>query len=335
MRRPWTMALTAVCLLTGTAPLGPPALVQQQGNAAVAVLAGKGADGGLTVSLSGVVYLTLSVEGPPSLEVEPGQRVLASDVWKVRAAVPPATIPLGDGRVRWQQTFQLAPLDRGEQPLALAPLRYRAGREEAHTVTWRPIPITVTTAITRVDVGEARDITDIEQLPPVPPWWRAPLWAGLALLVLALAGGAWFLVRRWRRAAPALTPAQAALRELDRLAALQLPQAGRVERFHTLLSLILRRYFERRLQLPVRRQTTTEFLDALRRGPQLTPEQQQRVRDFLERCDLAKFAGVMPAPEACEAVVLLARTLVEQTANPPVPTANGTTSAAETGGIQA
>jgi hypothetical protein len=311
------LVLVALGLTTGTAPLGPPTVVQQQGSAAAAVRADKGPNGGLTVRLSGVVTITLSVEGSPPLEVTPDRRVTDSTAWKVKEVFPATTLPLGNGRVRWEQTIQLAPLDKGEQPLALAPLRFRENQQEWHSVTWQPFACTVTTAINRVDLGEARDITDIEHLPPVRPWWELPLGIGLGLLVGVLAVSVGFLMRRWRRFAPVLTPDQAALRELGRLTALKLPGAGRVERFHTMLSNILRRYLERRFQVPARRQTTAEFLEALRQGPELTPAQQALLRDFLERCDLAKFAGITPSLEECQAVADMARTLVEQTTASP------------------
>ena len=60
----------------------------------------------------------------------------------------------------------------------------------------------------------------------------------------------------------ALTSAQVACRELDRIASLGLPAAGQVERFHTLVSNVLRRYLEKRFGLPARRQTTPEFFIA-------------------------------------------------------------------------
>jgi len=137
------------------------------------------------------------------------------------------------------------------------------------------------------------------------------------VLASALALAAWFLVRRWRRFAPPLPCDQAALRELDRLMAMNLPQAGRGVRFSFLVSTIVRRYLERRLQLPARRQTTAEFLAAMRQAPLLAPPQQELLRDFLERCDLAKFAGVAPTPQECQGIAASARMLLEQTAGDP------------------
>jgi hypothetical protein len=305
---------------------GPTSLVRRHGNASATVVAEKKANGALQVRLSGVVHITLCVEGQAPLEVEPARPITDTAAWQVKETLAAATVPLAGGRERWQRTFVLVPLDKGDHPLPLLPLRYREQQGEWQSVSWQPIPVTVTTTIRRVDLSEARDITDIEHLPPVRPWWEWVLWALLGLVSGSLVVGALRLARRWRRGQAALSPAQLALYELDRLAGLKLPEAGRVERFHTLLSNILRHYLEKRFQIPARRQTTAEFLGALRQAPELSPSQQALLRDFLERCDLAKFAGVTPEPEACQAVADMARTLVEQTtvqASPP--TTNGET----------
>jgi len=305
-------ALGALGHAIGAAPPSP-TMVQRQGSAAVWIRPGPGAGGRLTLRLSAEVTVKLAVEGPAALQVEPIRQLTDSPAWKMTKALPPASGPSG-GHFSWEQTFQLVPLDKGDQPLLLTPLKYRAGNEEWRTVVWQPIPVTVTTVINRVDAGEASDITDIERLPVPRPWWEAWIWRPLSLLALIVVGTAWFIVRRGRRAAVLLSPDQAALRELDHVLALNLPRAGRTGRFSFLVSSILRRYLEKRYQLPARRQTTKEFLTALGQTPLFEPRQQEMVREFLERCDLANFAGVPPTPRECQDIAAAARQLVEQTA---------------------
>src|SRR5262249_30615438 len=87
-----------------------------------------------------------------------------------------------------------------------------------------------------------------------------------------------------------------------------------VEQFYTRLSDVLRRYLELRYHLPAPEQTTLEFLEQMQRAPQLQPEQQVLLRDFLERCDLVEFARARPSPEECRTDVERARAFVEQTA---------------------
>jgi hypothetical protein len=46
----------------------------------------------------------------------------------------------------------------------------------------------------------------------------------------------------------------------------------------------------------------------------MPPPQQEMLRDLLERCDLAKFAGVPPTAEECANMAAGVRQFVEQTA---------------------
>jgi DnaJ-domain-containing protein 1 len=98
---------------------------------------------------------------------------------------------------------------------------------------------------------------------------------------------------------------------------MHLPEAGEVERYHTLTSDVVRAYLERRFSLPASHQTTAEFLDTMRRSPQLKPAQQRLLREFLERCDMAKFARAAPPPEECRQVAEMARCIVRETTPDP------------------
>src|SRR5262249_36005948 len=113
-----------------------------------------------------------------------------------------------------------------------------------------------------------------------------------------------------------------AIRELSRLESMGLPQHGQAERFHTLLSDTVRRYLELRFQLRAPRQTTAEFLDAMRNSPQLDSGQRNLLRDFLERCDLAKFARAEYSTDECRNTADMARLFVDQTKPAPVPAAD-------------
>lgn len=181
-------------------------------------------------------------------------------------------------------------------------------------MTWRPIPVAVTTDVVKEDVSEARDNTPIEELPPPDTWPVWLLFVPGVLLTTGLVLIAWIL---WRRRLPwalPLSPERAALRELDRLPPPSPTSLAEAERYHTRLSGIVRRYLERRFRLPASRRTTSEFLDSMRQSPQLTTEQQELLREFLERCDLAKFAHSEPSADECRAAARMARDLIEQTA---------------------
>jgi hypothetical protein len=116
-----------------------------------------------------------------------------------------------------------------------------------------------------------------------------------------------------------LTPAEWALIELAALTEPPLATEDDVARFHERLSDIVRRYLELRFGLRAPEQTTAEFLQEMRGCTHLLPDQQSALRDFLERCDLVKFARVIPCPEECGALAELARRVVVETASATTP----------------
>jgi hypothetical protein len=325
---PWLgLTLVAGSLWVATASNGLRAAQyeQRQGPAAVRLQADTVEAGRVEVRLSGELLLTLSVEGRSPLRVgnsddavreEQTKAILASGAWmKCQAAEAAVRTDLGDGRQRWQQSFRLDPLKDGLIELQLAPLSYTEGTEtQPEQVTWQPIPVHVMTDVVRPDLGELRDITPIEEVPPGRSWPRPALWIGSGFLLLGLVLVLVELVRRRARKAVFLSPDRWALQELLRINALQDSSAAEVERYHLLLSDVVRKYLELRYRLRASQQTTAEFLEAMRRSPQLTQSQQELLQEFLERCDLAKFARAQPSPEECQAVAGMARRFVEETA---------------------
>jgi hypothetical protein len=316
-RGPGRRAFAALGVFAGLAALASPwfgfaaelpTIRQQQGPLELTVTA-QGRDGRVEMSLSDSLQVTITVTGPADVEIKPPAALTTSQAWKV----PSRPVEPGFQAPGWRQTFVVYPQAPGQQVLQIEPFQYRDKGGAWSTVTWKPIPAKVSTQITEADVKDLRDITDIEKLPPAPSLWD---WAPWVLGVPALTALFVIGIRRFRqrhRSVSALSPAQWARRELDRIQALDLPAAGEFERFHTLLSNVIRRYLENRFELPARRQTTPEFLQAMEKSSLLPPEQQCVLRGFLERCDLAKFARARPAADECLATLEMARQFVEQT----------------------
>lgn len=165
-----------------------------------------------------------------------------------------------------------------------------------------------------VDLSQLRDITGIERpsdQPSAAPW---PFWPWLILgaATIFVVG---FVSLRWRRGRrpPMPDPRAEALAKLDELEAQTVSGNGNMERLHTVLSDIVRRYLERRFQLPVLRQTTDELLRDMARSALLPKEQPSAVQELLRRCDLAKFAGMNSSAIDGPSSVWLARELIRST----------------------
>jgi len=129
-----------------------------------------------------------------------------------------------------------------------------------------------------------------EIAPPVD-YSFVPTWAiflasfvGLCLIGLMV----WLLKRRRKPALPPKTPREIAMEELE-LVASGIETANPYQ-FSIRVSDILRRYVTHQYGLPVTRQTSIEFLTALAKSKSFSTNEKSLLEDFLNRCDLIKFA---------------------------------------------
>jgi hypothetical protein len=129
-----------------------------------------------------------------------------------------------------------------------------------------------------------------EIAPPVDysfiPAWAVFLasFVGLSLIGLII----WWFRHKPKPALPPKLPREIALEELDRI-------ASEIERmdpylFSIRVSDILRRNVTNQYALPVTRQTSVEFLAALAKSSPFSANEKSLLEDFLNRCDLIKFA---------------------------------------------
>lgn len=143
-------------------------------------------------------------------------------------------------------------------------------------------------------------------------WWLA------AALALAAAILAW---RRWRQrhppAPPAPIPAHVRARQqlADALRHLSDPKL-----FCTRVADTVRWYLEERFQLRAPERTTEEFLVELQSSRQLLPDQKDSLGQFLQSCDLVKFARFEPTEAALRELHDAALRLVDETQPEPVTT---------------
>jgi hypothetical protein len=80
----------------------------------------------------------------------------------------------------------------------------------------------------------------------------------------------------------------------------------------------LRVYLEERFELRAPERTTEEFLQDLQSTEHLNEEQKRSLTDFLERCDLVKFARFEPNESALRELHESALRLVDETQYEPV-----------------
>jgi len=164
----------------------------------------------------------------------------------------------------------------------------------------------------------SNDIRPVKPLVDIPSGWA---WLGWTLAALAVVAALVLLWRWWRNRAaapvlpPLIPPHVRARQKLED--ALRFISDARL--FCILVSDALRVYLEERFQLRAPERTTEEFLQDLQLTSHLDTGQKQTLADFLERCDLVKFARFEPTEAALHELRESALRLVDETKYEPEP----------------
>ncbi len=237
--------------------------------------------------------------------------------FEVRARSPLPQDPAFPERVAEQLT--LVTFESGEKvevPPFEITVRDGAGKESS--LTSPPLAIQVQTRLEgEFNPSAFRDIKDAVDVPLEIQWaWII----GLCVLIAVMIVGAY----RWwfhHPAEPVIVeaPHERALRELDELAARQLPNKGLVLDFYVLLSDAVRHYVEGRFGIHAPEQTTKEFLAAARHHPHIIDDHQRLLASFLRAADMVKYAAQRPGPNECDRGLDAARGFVLES----LPTDNG------------
>jgi hypothetical protein len=244
----------------------------------------------------GAAGYTVVVRGPAELEVAPPQLGDAAGVWKEDWQA--SLWEENDGGVTVTVLVPLRQVKPGPAALPDLRLRWREGPEAPwHEAQWLDV------------LRQPRDVTGPAAPPPPPAPWK---WAVAGVVVASALLAALVLGRRRPPTLPPAPPEVRALKEIDRLEREALPPAESADAFHTRLSEAVRRYLAERFGLKALAQTTAEFLAAARKVAKLG-EREALLREFCERCDLAKFARAGLSADDCRRSVALARSLVQQT----------------------
>ncbi len=159
--------------------------------------------------------------------------------------------------------------------------------------------------------SSGEDIRDIRQPRPLPTHW---LWIVIAAGVIVLTAAA--LALRWwiyHGKFFVTRPHEIALQYLEEARELIDPDHAREYCFE--VSKIIRRYIEERFNIQAPQLTTEEFLHELADSPDaLLASHRVLLADFLQHCDLAKFAGWYYCRPDLEAMHRSAVEFVRQTA---------------------
>lgn len=132
---------------------------------------------------------------------------------------------------------------------------------------------------------EFHDIAPPVDYSLIPPWM---IFVGSFLALCLIGLVIWLIIRSSKRAVPAKSPRERALEQLERMQS----DVDRIQpyRFSIRVSEVLRQYVTEQFDLPVTRQTSVEFLTTLAKASPFSEDEKLLLEDFLNRCDLIKFA---------------------------------------------
>jgi hypothetical protein len=262
--------------------------------------------------------LTLSVRSDPGETVRFPDLVQSIGKFEQISIGPPQRYEEGSGAVLERRSFRITTFETGRQEVPALPFVVMRADGKVDTLLTRALAVQVRSLLADTTASEVRPLKDLIGAPRL--WHRLALWALLGLAVLA---GLYYLWRRYLKRrdsrlreageplAPPRPPYQAALEELERIKGLGLIEKGEIKLFHILVSDAIRKYLAAVFGVEALDMTTWELMYALEETV-ADKALKERIRDFLEACDLVKFAKYKPPLVEINAVFNLACDLVEK-----------------------
>lgn len=222
-----------------------------------------------------------------------------------------------DGYSTTGRDYVLVSYETGSQTVPPLKIKYRGGPGEGEAAT-NEVPVNVKGVLKE---GEAGDIKDV--LPPVDvpaDLTRLFLWICCGCGALLLAGVAFWFIRKLRQgergrgqALIRRSPHEIAYELLERLAKEGLIEQGLIKEYYYRLTDIVRHYIENRFGLLAPERTTEEFLAEMTRTGKLVETHKVLIREFLERCDMVKYAKYGPSRMETQETFDAAKRLVDET----------------------
>ncbi len=155
-------------------------------------------------------------------------------------------------------------------------------------------PVVDTTKAFKPIIGPAQEPYTFAEIFP---------WIVLGLIVIGLIVFLiWYIRKRKkkqpvfaRKPKPALPPDVAAIAKLDDLRLAKIWQQGKIKKYYTALTDIMRTYFEGRFLFDAMEMTSDEIL-AILKDKNINDEAMNKIKDVLRSADLVKFAKARPSP---------------------------------------
>ena len=186
--------------------------------------------------------------------------------------------------------------------------------EKKYELTTEQIDIEITSLLGQQRANlKIAGIESVVDIPAKPSYWW--VWVLCAIGICAAVGFCFYLRRkRGEEFVRIFKPAhEIAYGRLRALIKQDLVKAGKIMEFYERISDILRHYIEHRFELRAPERTTEEFLVELTFVNLLSEPDKNRLGEFLQHCDLVKFAKYNPTTEQIQKTFDLVKDFIETT----------------------
>ncbi|MHC4268598.1 MAG: hypothetical protein ACYSTS_09045 [Planctomycetota bacterium] len=227
-----------------------------------------------------------------------------------------ADIEKEEGRITRELMYILETYKTGSYIIPAFDIKYKEKHKSEVEVAKTPeIFIEVATTLDE----DASDVRDIK--PPVSlhkSYFRLYIIIAIAFGVLALAAIVLHYIYRRKEMETESIPEplsahQIAYNELESLRTMDLISKGQIKEYYYRLSNIVRHYIENRFKLMAPERTTEEFLAEMTVTGKLAEDHKKLVGNFLEHCDMVKFAAYGPDSREIDNSFNSAKRLVDET----------------------
>ncbi|MAI77480.1 MAG: hypothetical protein CL917_00905 [Deltaproteobacteria bacterium] len=263
------------------------------------------------------IRLRVEVKAEPEVEVLMPEFGEALDRFRIVDFVPRESID-DSGNTVYEQRYTLQAPASGSHTIPAILIEFvdrRPGRnlapqnQDAYEILTEGLPFEVASVMP--ESAEAELAPALGRLEKPSAMASNPsIWI---IVLLALIGVASFLAFRSFRRSSTMSAWEIAHQELEGLLSSPRPQAHAMGPFFVDLSDIVRRYLEGRFSLRSPELTTERFLELVVGSPDLGRKHQSLLRNFLNQCDLVKFAGHIPTEESIEEAIEAARRFLDET----------------------
>ena len=228
------------------------------------------------------------------------------------------TLPLSDGRIQLNQYLTLTSFK--DSLFSINPIAVVCGQDTFRT---EPMALNI---VQPFEVDTTLAITDIKDIEKAPIWWWGIFrWVLLAIALLGLAIGGWYLWRWYQKNRKPeeepidpelLRPAdEVALEKLDEIKAQKIWKDGKVKEYQTELTDVVREYISRRFDVQSTEKTSDETLRAMK--PLIEKDLFSKLSKMLQLADLVKFAKWHTTPDENEMALTTAYEFVKETKEVP------------------